>query len=413
MRKRSDLGEYAHGQFAVDYESRVDHRELLQGRVERTRAAMSAAGLDAVLVWKDENVRFLSGLRAQIIQGKSALLNGCLLTADERMVLFLSGGEVDRVRNVMTWIDEIHAIPIMEARSLIAGTFDHVIAPVLGKLGLDRSRIGLDEIAFSQVEEFRTTLPDVILADGDAVMQRVRQVKTPDDIALMQEAAAVAEAVTEAAIRAVRPGVREFDVVAEAMHALYRLGGEMPHLATPFVASGEHMSPPNRFATDKIIREGDLVFIDIGAQANGHFSDIGRTVICGTPNRRQQEIYTAVFHALRAGIDAMRIGNTNDDVARAVVTEGEARGFGDNFLSLFIGHGIGMGSNEPPYVGESLRGADTVRLEAGMTMALEPLIWVPGVPGGGGVRLEDTVLVGPEGGIPLSRAAFDGRLLLE
>jgi Xaa-Pro aminopeptidase len=187
----------------------------------------------------------------------------------------------------------------------------------------------------------------------------------------------------------------------------------MPHLATPFVASGEHMSPPNRFASDKIIREGDLVFIDIGAQANGYFSDIGRTVICGAPNRRQQEIYTAVYHALRAGTEAMRIGNTNDDVARAVVAEGEARGFGDNFLSLFIGHGIGMGSNEPPYVGESLHGADTVRLEAGMTMALEPLIWIPGVPGGGGVRLEDTVMVGPEGGIPVSRAAFDERLLLE
>ena len=413
MRKRSDLGEYAHGQFAVDYEPRVDHRGLLEGRVQRTRAAMSEVGLDAVLVWKNENVRFLSGLRAQIIQGKSALLNGCLLTVDERMVLFLSGGEVDRARNVMTWIDEIHAIPIMEARNLIAGTFDHVIAPVIGKLGLEHSQIGLDEIAFSQVEEFRRTLPDVTLADGDAVMQRVRLVKTTEDIALMQEAAAVGEAVTEAAIRAVRPGVREFDVVAEAMHALYRLGGEMPHLATPFVASGEHMSPPNRFASDKIIREGDLVFIDIGAQANGHFSDIGRTVICGTPNRRQQEIYTAVYHALRAGTEAMRIGNTNDDVASAVVTEGKARGFGDNFLSLFIGHGIGMGSNEPPYVGESLPGADTVQLEAGMTMALEPLIWVPGVTGGGGVRLEDTVLVGPEGGIRLSRAAFDERLLLD
>jgi Xaa-Pro aminopeptidase len=413
VRRRSDLGDYAHGQFAVDYESRVDHLALLEGRMQRTSVAMSEAGLDAVLVWKDENVRFLSGLRAQIIQGKSALLNGCLLTVDGRIVLFLSGGEVDRARNVMTWIDEIHAIPIMEARNLIAGTFDHVIAPVIGKLGLDRTKIGLDEVAFSQLEEFRRTLPDVTLADGDVVMQSVRLIKTPDDIALMQEAAAVAEAVTEAAIQAVRPGVREFDLVAEAMHALYRLGGEMPHLATPFVASGEHMSPPNRFASDKIIREGDLVFIDIGAQANGHFSDIGRTVICGTPSRRQQEIYTAVYHALHAGTEAMRVGNTNDDVASAVVVEGEARGFGDNFLSLFIGHGIGMGSNEPPYVGESLQGADTVRLEAGMTMALEPLIWVPGVPGGGGVRLEDTVLVGPEGGIRLSRAPFDERLLLD
>src|ERR687892_2403260 len=98
----------------VDYEQRVDVHALRERRVERARAAMEAADLDAILVWKDENVRFLSGLRAQIIQGKSALLNGCLLTRDGDMVLFLSGGEVDRARNVMTWIEEIHAIPIME-----------------------------------------------------------------------------------------------------------------------------------------------------------------------------------------------------------------------------------------------------------------------------------------------------------
>jgi Xaa-Pro dipeptidase len=411
--RRRDLGDYAHGGFAVDYEARVDHAALLADRARRTRAAMAEDELDAVLVYKDENVRFLSGLRAQIIQGKSGLLNGCLMTADGTMVLFLSGGEVDRARNVMPWIDEIHAIPIMEARNLIAGAFQHVIAPAFERLGLGDARIGLDAGAFAQVLEFERTLPGVDLVDGDAILQRVRLIKSPDDIAMMQEAAAIGEAVTEAAIAAVGPGIREFDVVAEAMHTLYRLGGEMAHLATPFVASGEHMSPPNRFASDKIIREGDLVFIDIGAQFNGHYSDIGRTVICGIPNRRQQEIYTAVYHALRAGTRAMKVGNTNDDVAAVIVAEGEARGFGDDFITLFIGHGIGMGSNEPPYVGESLPGADTVRLEAGMTMALEPLIWIPGITGGGGVRLEDTVLVGPDGGVALTRTSFDERLLLD
>ncbi|MGH2735731.1 MAG: M24 family metallopeptidase [Actinomycetota bacterium] len=413
MRRRGDLGSFAHGPFAVDYESRVDHSASLEGRGARTRAAMSDAGLDALLVWKDENVRFLSGLRAQIIQGKSALLNGCLLPADGPMVLLLSGGEVDRARNVMSWVEEIHAVPIMEARNLVAGAFDNTIAPVIRKLGLDDARIGIDETSFAQIEEFGRALPGVRLADGDAVMQRVRLVKSPDDIAMMQEAAAIGEAVTEAAIRAVRPGVREFDVVAEAMHTLYRLGGEMAHLATPFVASGEHMSPPNRFASDKIIREGDLVFIDIGAQYNGFYSDLGRTVICGSPSGRQKEVYTAVHRALGAGTRAMRAGNTNDDVAAAVLEEGSARGFADSFLSLFIGHGIGMGSNEPPYIGEALPGADRVILEEGMTMAIEPLIWIPNVPGGGGVRLEDTVLVGPEEGVPLSRTAFDERLLLD
>jgi Xaa-Pro aminopeptidase len=411
-RPRSDLGAYGYGGAAADYEARIDTGALRTERLARARAALAASKLDALLAWKDENVRFLTGLRAQLIQGKAALLNGCLLTEDA-LVLFCSGGEVDRVRLVMPWIEEVHAVPIMEARGLIAGTVEGVIAPVLGRLGLSSAALGLDELSYAQVLELQKALPGLRLGDGDAVMQGVRAVKSAAELAVMQEASAIAEAVTESAIAAVGPGERENDVVAEAMHTLYRLGGEMAHLATPFVASGEHMSPPNRFASDKLIREGDLVFIDIGAMWNGYFSDMGRTVICGEPSRRQQEVFTAVHAALAAATDAMRPGNTNDDVAAAVRTAGARYRLDDSFLSLFIGHGVGIGANEPPYIGESLPGAETVELCAGMTMAIEPLIWVPGERGGAGVRLEDTVVVTEGGGVALTRTAFDKRLLLD
>jgi Xaa-Pro aminopeptidase len=228
----------------------------------------------------------------------------------------------------------------------------------------------------------------------------------------MEEASAIAEAVTQSAVDAVRPGVRETDVVAEAMHTLFRLGGEYAHVMTPFVASGEHMSPPNRISSDKIIRDGDLVFIDIGAQWSGYFSDIGRTVICGRPSRRQQEVYTAVHEALQAATATMAAGRTNDDVARSVREVAAGHGLAGNFISLFIGHGVGMGSNEPPYIGEDLPGAGTVALQEGMVFAVEPLIWIEGVRGGGGVRLEDTILVTPEGGRPLTRLGWDSQLLL-
>jgi Xaa-Pro dipeptidase len=410
---RADLGAFAHGPGAVDYEERVDLAAVREARVGRVLAAMGAAGCDGLLVWKDENVRCVSGLRAQIIQGKSALLNGCLLRADGAMTLLLSGGEVDRARATMPWAGDVVAIPIMEARGLIRGAFETAIVPALQALDLDGARLGVDELAYAQLEAFADLAPGVTLADGDAVMQAARLVKDPGEIALMQEACAIGEAVTEAAIAAVRPGVREHDVAADAMRALYRLGGEMAHVATPFVASGEHMSPPNRFASDKLVRDGDLVFIDIGAMRNGYYADIGRTVVCGRPSRRQQEVYTAVHRALEAAVATMRPGATNDDVAAAVRAEGEARGLGGRFLSLFIGHGIGMGANEPPYVGEALAGAETVELCEGMTLAVEPLIWVPGVSGGGGVRLEDTIAVTGDGAVRLTRTRFDERLLLD
>jgi Xaa-Pro dipeptidase len=409
---RSDLGRFAHGQFRVDYEDRPDAHALREKRVERARDAMAAAGLDALLCWKDENVRYLTGLRAQIIAGKSALLNGCLLFREGPPVLLASGGEAQRVKLVMPWIDEIYVVPIMEAAGLVREVVERTLGPILAKRRLSSGRLGLDESGYTLVAALRERMSKLELCDGDAVMQSARLIKFPEEIALMEEASAIAEAVTQTAINAVAPGVRETDVVAEAMHTLFRLGGEYAHVMTPFVASGEHMSPPNRIPSDKIIRDGDLVFIDIGAQWSGYFSDMGRTVICGKPSRRQQEIYTAVHEALEAGTKTMAAGRTNDDVAASVREVAARHGLAKNFISLFIGHGVGMGSNEPPYIGEDLAGAETVTLQEGMVFAVEPLIWVEGVRGGGGVRLEDTILVTPEGGRTLTRLGWDDRLRL-
>jgi Xaa-Pro dipeptidase len=411
-RARPDLGAFGHGQFRTDYEDRGDLAALRDKRVERVQTALAASELDCLLLWKDENVRYLTGMRAQIINGKSALLNGVLLRPDAAPVLLCSGGDYERAQTSMTWIEELHAIPILEARGLIRGFVDETLRPLLDRHGLLAARVGIDECSFIQVQELARALPDARLDDGDSLMQECRRVKMPEELALMEEAAAIGEAVTSAAIDAVAPGVRETDVAAEAMHALYRLGGEMAHVATAFVASGEHMGPPTRLATDKIIREGDLVFIDIGAMWGGYFADVARTVICGRPSRPQREVYTAVHEALAEGVAAMKAGNTNDDVADAIVAAGRRHGLADHFITLFIGHGIGAGANEPPYVGESLPGAETVELEPGMTLALEPLIWLPGVRGGAGVRLEDTIEVGEEGGRLITRTAYDERLLI-
>jgi Xaa-Pro aminopeptidase len=408
---RSDVGTFGYGQFNVDYEGRIDPHALRRKRVGRARDAMAAAELDALLVWKIENVRYLSGLRPQIIAGKSALLNGCLLVPDREPIMFVSGGEVERCEIAMPWIEEFHAVPVMEDRSLVRATVTETIAPVLERLGLKGGRIGVDEMAFCQYEAF-AQLTGVELGDGDAAMQVARRLKFPEEIAMMEEACAIAEAVTQSAIDAVAIGVRETDVVAEAMHTLFRLGGEQAHVDSPFVASGEHMSPPNRIASDKIIREGDLVFIDIGAQWGGYFGDIGRTVVCGEPSRRQQEVFTAVHDCLAAATVALAAGNTNDDVGVAVREAAAEHGLSEHFISLFIGHGVGMGSNEPPYIGERLPGAPTLELEPGMTFAVEPLIWVPGVRGGGGVRLEDTIVVEEGAGRSLTRIGFDSKLLM-
>lgn len=406
------MDRYARGQFNVGYESRLDVRELRRERVEKAQSARREAGLDALLVWKDENVRYLTDLRAQLIAGKSTVLNGALLVEGEAPILFCSGGERDRVERTMPWITEAHIAPIMEERSLVAGFVKRVVGPVLGDRSLEHCRLGVDEASMIFFEEIARQLPHVDVVDGDSAMQGCRKIKLPGEIVLLEEATAIADAVTASAVRSVLEGVRENDVAADAMHTLYRLGGEYAHVTTPFVASGEHMSPPNRISSDKIVRNGDLVFIDIGAAWSGYYGDVARTTICGTPSRRQREIYTAVYAGLRAGIAEMRPGRTNVDAAQAIRAAAGQFDLSDRFLSLFMGHGVGIGSNEPPYIGENLPGSLEYEFEPGMVFALEPLIWVDDVCGGGGVRLEEMILITDAEAHVMSRTGFCDDLLI-
>jgi Xaa-Pro aminopeptidase len=403
---------FAQGPFHVGYERRVDLDALRKKRIVRADAQRRRAGLDALLVFKDENCRYLTDLRPQLIAGKTTALNGALLVEGRAPILFCSGGERDRVDRIMPWIEEAHTIPIIEEKALIEGMIGEILGPVLRRHGLADARLGLDEANMAFVHALSAQFPQLRIEDGDTPMQQARMIKLDEEIALLEEATAIADAVTATGIAAIAEGVRECEVAAEAMRTLFRLGGEYAHVMTPFVASGENMAPPHRICSDKIIRHGDLVFIDIGANWNGYFGDVARTGVCGEASDEQKRIYTAVHEALLAGIAEMRPGRTNKDAADAVIRAAEKRGLGGRFLSLFMGHGIGIGANEPPYIGETLPGAPVYEFMPGMVFALEPLIWVEGVRGGGGVRLEEQVLITPSGPHVMSRTAFDGRLML-
>jgi Xaa-Pro dipeptidase len=402
---------YARGPFGVDWETRIDFDRLRRHRVGGVQEALRASDMDALLLWKDENVRYLTSLRAQLIAGKMTSLNGVLITRDSDPILLCSGGEIDKASMGMSWLTAAHPIPIMEQRELVDGFVKVTLSPLLHEHEVDDGRLGVDQVNFSLVESLGAHVPDLQMTDGDHLMQQVRLLKSEDELAIIEEACAIGDAVTQRALDSTKAGRRENEVAGDAMQTLYYMGGEMAHVITPFVASGEHMSPPHRICTDKIIRNQDLCFIDIGAMWNGYFADIGRTTIVGKPSDIQKRVYKAVYEGLRAGIDRMRPGNTNQDVADAVINEVTEHGFGDNLFSLFIGHGIGMGANEPPYIGETLPGSTVFDLKPGMVFAVEPLVWVPDVPGGGGVRIEDMVLVTEGDPRILSRVEYEDRLL--
>jgi Xaa-Pro dipeptidase len=401
---------YGMGGGAVDWEQRYDFDALRAKRTARAAEFMQADGLDALLLWKMENVRYLTSLRSQVIAGKASILNGVLLLPGRAPLLLASGGEVDKANQFMPWLGAVHAIPIMEQKELVEGFVRTTLGPLLRDAGVAGGRLGVDQLGVNLLEAVTAQLPGVRIVDGDATMQRARMVKLDEEIALVQEACAIGDSVTMRAIESSRVGKRECEVAGDAMQTLYYLGGEMSHVITPFVASGEHMSPPHRIATDKIIRNRDLCFIDIGAMWNGYFADIGRTIVVGKPSDRQKQVYTAVFEGLQAGIDALRPGNTTEHVASAVRRAVGRRGLEEHLLTLFIGHGIGVGANEPPYIGETMSGATADEFVPNMLFALEPLVWVEDS-GGVGVRIEDMILVTDGAPRVLSRVEYEEKLL--
>src|SRR5580700_10716647 len=135
---------FAPGGFHVTYEKRVDLAALRAKRIAKAEAERRAAGLDALLVWKDENCRYLTDLRPQLIAGKTTALNGALLVEGKAPILFCSGGERDRVDRTMPWIEAAHTIPIIEERALVEGLVREILGPVLKEHGLAQAMLGLD-----------------------------------------------------------------------------------------------------------------------------------------------------------------------------------------------------------------------------------------------------------------------------
>jgi Xaa-Pro aminopeptidase len=214
------------------------------------------------------------------------------------------------------------------------------------------------------------------------------------------------------AIKSIDAGVRECEVLAEAMHYLYSCAMEVPQ-CNLIVTSGDGTAPLRRFASDRKINWGDLVFLDLGGCFNGYFSDFTRTVIFGKPNEMQKKIYKAVYQMMMEIHRTMKPGRTNAEVnqaARKVVIDCGFKGY--DYLGL-LGHSIGVTGLTYPIVGEiaAIGSENVTELKPGMIFSMEPGIFIPNTPGGGGVRIEDTILITEEGNEVLTKTPYDENLL--
>jgi Xaa-Pro dipeptidase len=215
----------------------------------------------------------------------------------------------------------------------------------------------------------------------------------------MQKAADIAQEALKATLAMVKVGVSENAVASELIINMLRLGNDPELPFAPIVASGPNSANPHATPTDRVITEGDLLVIDWGASYKGYFSDLTRTFAVGQIDPELTTIYLAVKDANEAGRSAGKPGIAAGKVDQAARAAIEKAGYGKYFTHR-TGHGLGMEEHEPPYI----FGANELVLEPGMVYTVEPGIYLPGR---GGVRIEDDVVVVKDGSRSLSNYLRD------
>jgi Xaa-Pro aminopeptidase len=342
------------------------------------RVALEDEGLDALLVTHLPNIRYLTGF-----SGSAALLlvrsDGTVLITDFRYAVQApqEAGDAARVE-----IDQ-KSVWDRLGKVLTAG-------PV-GTMGIEAQALTVRDA------ERVAGLTRARLVPATDLVERLRAVKSPEEIAAVRAAAALAQDALAELLPAVRAGQTELEIGATLEAALRRRGSEW-HPFPTIVASGPRAALPHARTSARAIEAGDWLLLDFGAQVGGYCADLTRTmVVGGRADERQRTVYELVQSAQRRALEHLRAGMTGregDALAREVIA---ARGFGDAF-GHSLGHGLGLEVHEAPRLAPT---AETP-LPLHAVVTVEPGIYLPGW---GGVRLEDDVHLGSDGPEVLS----DGR----
>jgi len=337
----------------------------LKERIEKLRERFAGAGVEALYITNPENRFYLSGFTGTA--GSLLLgLNNSYLFTDFRYT-----GQAAR---------ECPDYQVIET----SGESSEVLREYLTGEGISLLGLEGDYLTYNQFQTLKEKLGGVELKTVDGLVEELRARKDKDETAFIEEAVRLADEAFKEVLPLIRPGVPEREVALQLEYFMRRLGADGAAFKT-IVATGYRSALPHGVASSRIMAPGDFVTLDFGAVYNGYHSDITRTVVLGRPEKKQEEIYQLVLEAQMSAIESLRAGIKASDVDGAARRIIEQAGYGKQF-GHGTGHGVGLSIHEKP----RLSAKDQSLLEEGMVVTIEPGIYLPGW---GGVRIEDTVLV--------------------
>lgn len=354
--------------------------------------ALESAGLDGVLVFKPEAIRYATDFYVKGFRRFLDIEYCLLMDRRGRHALAYSSGSDDYRLPLTSFLEDTRRV---------SGRVDEwapVIVDMLTDYGLAAKRVGYDLLPAALDVRLRELAPHLELRSAEAMWEQVSADKHPLEVDCIRRAYDVLAIGIRAGIATVVPKTREIDVAAEIEAAMRRAGNEMTPAIT-MVASGPNAAIFERVATERVIGERELVILDATAVVNGYTADTARTVLSsGEATAQQQDMYRTVKAALRAAIEAVRPGATCAEIDGAARRSYNASAWSKYGSRWATGHQIGFGLHGAPLVGPGVHEA----VKPNMVMCLEPRIHVFDRPESGGVQVEDAVLVTDTGCVVLS-----------
>ena len=389
----------APGFMNVDWEQRVDFERLRAYRLQRVREQLEAFDLGALLLFETSNIRYATsthigywafnkGERYALVtrQGRPWIWDfGSAARAHRLQLPDLYDEENSRggntgLQGAIAPSAGLHAAAMAEIRDVLADQ------------GLAGAPVGVDMAETSIFLELQAQGFDV--RDGQQPMMLAREVKSADEIMLLTQACAMVDGVYQHIFEALKPGVRESQIVALATAYLFDVGAETVEAVNSI--AGERCSPHPHVFSDRLLRPGDQAYFDIINVFNGYRTCYYRTFAVGRASQPQRDAFKQAREWMDAAIDLVRPGVTTDEIAR-VWPEAPEYGF-ENEMEAFglqFGHGVGVGLHERPIVSRLNSLTEPIEIVEGMVFALET--YAPATDGRSAARIEEEVVVTAEG----------------
>ena len=388
----------APGHMGVDYEQRVDFDRLRRYRLARAKASLESSECGAFLLFDFYNIRYTTQTWIGGALGDK-MTRYALLTRDHGPTLWDFGSAARHHRLHSPWLEQEDCrAGMLGLRGAIAptvGLMESAVREIKGMLeeaGVVGAPIGVDivEPAFL----FEMQRQGLRVVDAQQLMLDARQIKSSDEVMLLNQAAAMVDGVYQDIVEALKPGIRENEIVALANKRLYEMGSDQVEAIN--AVSGERCNPHPHNFSDRLIRPGDQAFFDIIHSFNGYRTCYYRTFSVGSATSSQRDAYDKARQWMNASINKVRPGVGTDEIA-AVWPKATEFGFESEMAAfgLQFGHGLGLGLHERPIISRLNSLENPIELQEGMVFALET--YCPASDGQSAARIEEEVVVTADG----------------